>query len=135
MHERSLVRSLLRQVDQIAAEHDEADVAEVTVEVGPLSGVEVDLVKIAFEEQCGVVDLAKDPEGEESLTRSTTESTRLKVLEVPLTVRCTQCHAESDLSSFIFRCESCGSGEVQVISGDELRLISLTFAEGTTHAR
>lgn len=115
MHERSLVRSLLRQVDQIAAEHEEANVAEVTVEVGPLSGVEVDLVKIAFEE----------------LSPSST----LQVLEVPLTVRCAKCHAESDLSSFVFRCESCGSGEVQVISGDEFRLISLTLAEGTPHAR
>jgi hydrogenase nickel incorporation protein HypA/HybF len=135
MHERSLVRSLLRQVDQIAAEHDEADVAEVTVEVGPLSGVEVELVKIAFEEQCGVVDLAKDPEGECSLARSTTASTRLEILQVPLTVCCTSCHAESDLSSFIFRCESCGSGEVQVISGDEFRLISLTLAERAIHDR
>ncbi|MEO9934493.1 hydrogenase maturation nickel metallochaperone HypA [Rhodopirellula bahusiensis] len=125
----------MKQVDQIAAENDEADVAEVTVEVGPLSGVEVDLVKIAFEEQCGVVDLAKDPEGEGSLVRSTTASTRLEILEVPLTVRCTHCYAESDLSSFIFRCESCGSGEVQVISGDEFRLISLTLAEGAIHDR
>lgn len=114
MHERSLVKTLLKQADQIARENDAANVAEVSVEIGPLSGVEVELVKTAFEEL--------------------SPSSKLKVIEVPLTVRCTRCHAESDLTDFVFRCDSCGSGEVKVISGDEFRLISLTLAAGATYA-
>lgn len=133
MHERSLVKSLLQQVNRVTKENDGAEVVEVIVEIGPLSGVEMNLVRIAFDELCGVVDLVKDPEGDGSLARSTTAGARLHIVEVPLSVRCTRCDIVSELTDFVFRCGRCGSGKVTVVGGDEFRLISLTLAEGAIH--
>ena len=49
MHESSLVETLLRQVDAIAAEHHATQVTQVRIEVGLLSGVEPILMSEAFE--------------------------------------------------------------------------------------
>ena len=114
MHERSLVKSLLRQIDEIAAQHHDSRVTGVHVEIGPLSGVEAECVRLAYEElregtRCEQAPLVIEPSG--------------------LVIRCLQCARESRLESFLFRCESCGSGRVQVISGDAFRLLSITIQE------
>lgn len=115
MHERSLVRSLLRQVEQIAAEHHAEQVTEVTVEIGPLSGVEIELVRSAFDQLAGEM--------------------RLIIIEAALQIQCLQCDQVSELPGFVFRCRHCDSGRVKVIAGDDFRLVSLTLAEGAVHGR
>lgn len=114
MHERSLVRSLLNQIEEIAEEHRASQVTSVSVEIGPLSGVEAECVRLAYEELregtcCEQAILLIEPSG--------------------LVIRCRECTRESQLASFLFRCESCGSGKVQVISGDAFRLLSITIQE------
>ena len=47
MHEESLVRSLLEQVRRLVREHAAETVERIEVEVGPLSGVELDLLRSA----------------------------------------------------------------------------------------
>ena len=49
MHEESLVRSLLHQVEDLAQQHHATEVEDIEVEIGPLSGVEPLLVREAFE--------------------------------------------------------------------------------------
>jgi hypothetical protein len=49
MHEESLVRSLLHQVEDLARQHHATEVDDIEVEIGPLSGVESLLVQEAFE--------------------------------------------------------------------------------------
>ena len=49
MHEASLVASLLRQVDELAAQNGGGRVDQVRIEVGPLAGVEPLLMREAFE--------------------------------------------------------------------------------------
>ena len=50
MHERSLVRSLLAQVQALAAEHPADRVAAIRVRIGEFSGVEPELLQSAYEE-------------------------------------------------------------------------------------
>ena len=45
MHELSVCQGLIRQVERIAAENDAHAVSRVVLKVGPLSGVEPDLLK------------------------------------------------------------------------------------------
>ncbi len=113
MHERSLVKTLLRHVNQVAAENRASNVLDVTVQIGPLSGVEVGLVESAFNELATTM--------------------KLNVVETALVIECLQCHRVSELPDFIFRCPGCDSGRVQVISGDEFQLVSLTIGEGAEH--
>ncbi|MCM2369700.1 hydrogenase maturation nickel metallochaperone HypA/HybF [Aporhodopirellula aestuarii] len=119
MHEMSLVRSLIRQVDLIAAENGGGSVREVSVEIGPLSGVESELVQSAFDQV-----IAESHESPMTLT----------IRETPLVVHCLQCEDDCEIDNFIFRCLRCGSGHVRVIRGDEFRIASITLDERVTHA-
>lgn len=48
MHELSVCQALIRQVQDIAREHRAVAVTSVKVQIGPLSGVEVDFLRQAF---------------------------------------------------------------------------------------
>lgn len=106
MHEVSLVRSLLEQVDRIVTSQGGRAAVEVRVEIGPLSGVEPLLVKEAFAQLAGDGTLIID--------------------EVPLIARCHSCHVEFELESFRFVCPHCDNRETSVVRGDAFRLMSVT---------
>lgn len=106
MHEVSLVRSLLEQVDRIVTEQGGRAAVEVRVEIGPLSGVEPLLVKEAFALLAG--------------------DTTLIIDEVPLTARCQSCNAEFEIKNFRFVCPHCDGRETSVVRGDAFRLMSVT---------
>lgn len=115
MHEASLVKSLLGQVDAIRVEQAGSDVDEVRVEIGPLSGVEPLLFETAFARLAPQFGM---------------EGTRLVVDEVPLAARCRRC-GPIEIRQFRFLCPSCGATEVQVVGGDEVRLSSVTIRHGS----
>jgi hydrogenase nickel incorporation protein HypA/HybF len=108
MHEASLVKALLEQVDRLVSEHDAAAIEEVRVRIGPLSGVEPLLVTAAFE-------------------RLAPAGAILVVDEVPLTARCRDCDELFELTQFRFRCPQCESTDVDVIEGDVFMLESITI--------
>lgn len=114
MHEVSLVRTLLDKVAALLAEHQGESVEEIHVELGPLSGVEPLLVQSAFEQ------LAPG--------HAMTEA-RLVINEIPLEARCRQCGALFEIERFKFQCASCGSSDVQVVRGDEFRLLNITIRQ------
>ena len=114
MHEVSLVRSLIRQVERIASDEKCGAVTEVRVSIGPLSGVEPLLVQGAFDQ------LAPDS----SLT-----GCRLRIDHAALEARCRQCGEDFAVESFVFKCPVCGSGLVRVTAGDEFRLVSISVEE------
>ena len=114
MHEVSVVRTLLAQVGQIVDQHNATKATGIELEIGPLSGVEVELVRIAF------ADLVEG-------TRFA--GATLSIQQVPLAIECLECGCESNLPKFVFRCVQCDSGRVQVIRGDELRLLSVTVED------
>lgn len=111
MHEQSLVKNLLRQVDQIRREHDAPRVFEVRIEIGPLSGVEPMLLKIAFEQLCNEEEM---------------RAAFLVIDEVELTVKCRSCHDQFAVRENDFRCPTCG-GNVNVIRGDTIQLVSVSL--------
>lgn len=113
MHERSLVRELLRQVDAIRLQHEAERVSEVRVRVGPLSGVEPLLLASAFEE------LVAD---------SRAAGASLVIDEVPLLAVCKLCDRQMEVTDFVFRCRNC-DGNVHVTQGDEFELISVSLSE------
>jgi hydrogenase nickel incorporation protein HypA/HybF len=114
MHERSLVQSLLRQVERVRIEHRGDAVDEVAVEVGPLSGVEPLLLREAFT----------------ALTPGTSAAgARLSVNEVPLIARCRGCGTSSTVLDFTFRCPACGGQALAVTQGDTLRLLHVTLRQ------
>jgi hydrogenase nickel incorporation protein HypA/HybF len=115
MHEQSLVRSLLSQVQNDVVPNASCRVDEVRVEIGPLAGVEPLLVQSAFEQL---------------VESSSLRGARLVIDVVPLSAECTACAEEFDVERFRFRCPACGSPQVRVTRGDAFRLVSITIREG-----
>ena len=110
MHEESLMRSLLRQVDELAQQHNAVAVEESEVEIGPLSGVEPVLIEEAFQRL------------KESISWPGLE---LCIRQVGLDVQCNDCHRETQLPDFRFVCAHCASTSLQIIRGDSFRLLNV----------
>lgn len=112
MHEESLVRSLLEQVSQIAAEHG-GRAQEVRISIGPLSGAEPLLISSAFER---LANSLPNP------------GLRLTIDQVPLEVDCLACGSRYEPINFCFRCPICGSKKTSVFRGDAVILESVDLA-------
>lgn len=112
MHEESLVRSLLQQVERIAIEHQATRVTEVEVEIGALSGVEPLLVESAF---------ARNAPG------TTCDEAVLTVREINLAVACHRCSQTFELTQLQFACPACAASDVTVVRGEEFRLMNVTL--------
>ncbi len=110
MHELSVCQGMLSQVSAIAAEHGASGVSLVKVQIGPLSGVEPQLLAQAFRiATAGTI----------------ADGATLEVETLPVKVRCEQCGATSEVAMNRLLCGECGDYHTQVISGDELLLASV----------
>jgi len=102
MHELSIADAVV----QIASRHARGRrVTRVELRVGHLRQVVPDALDFAFE----LVAEGTPVEGAE-----------LVMEEVPASVRCEACGAESTLAAFPAACPACGSLKVEVTGGDEL---------------
>ncbi|WP_339730714.1 hydrogenase maturation nickel metallochaperone HypA [uncultured Gimesia sp.] len=110
MHERSLVHRLLQQVQQIVADDGGGQVTEIRVQLGDLSGVEPLLFQVAFEEMVSVMF---------------SSACQLSLDVVPVTAVCDHCRQQFEIVDFQFRCPDCQTGAVQVVQGDQVKLISI----------
>ena len=111
MHEASLIRSLLSQVEDVRRQHGRANVHEIKIEIGPLSGVESLLVRSAFETLAPEYGMS---------------GARLEIDEVPLSARCPRCGVIAVEPQRIV-CPICGSQEMQIVGGDEVVLQCVTI--------
>jgi hydrogenase nickel incorporation protein HypA/HybF len=114
MHELSVCMSLLDQVGAIARERGARKVTRIELRVGPLSGVEADLLRHAYP-LAAAGTIAEDAE--------------LVIESAAVVVRCSQCGAESDVKINRLLCASCGDFRTSVISGEELILQSVELDE------
>jgi hydrogenase nickel incorporation protein HypA/HybF len=110
MHEYSIVQSLLDQCEENAKANDSTKVTKVVVKIGVMSGVEPDLLQIAF-------DTFK-------------EGTMCEACEYiqniqPIVIRCHKCNTESTLDKNEYSCPKCQSIELDVIDGEDLMLMQL----------
>ena len=114
MHERSLVKALLRRVEDLAAEHPGSHVVSVRVRIGEFSGVEPELLASAYH------DL---------ITDTALRGAALDLEQVPLEAVCEQCGSQFRIERFNFRCDICGSMELTIRGGEEMLLDSVTMEE------
>jgi hydrogenase nickel incorporation protein HypA/HybF len=114
MHERSLVRQVLRQVTQLMVDHDCGHVRKVRLSVGEFSGVEPELLEFAFDEMVSDTPL---------------QGAVLELETVPLEAQCDVCGNQFAVERFVFICPVCGSPRVSVVRGEQLMLESLVMEE------
>lgn len=117
MHELSVCNALIGQVERIAREHDAAAVASIVIRIGPLSGVEPELLRRAYPiAAAGTV----------------ADAAELVIGTADVVVRCSQCNEESRVPANRLLCRACGDFRTRVVSGDEL-LLERVELEPRTH--
>lgn len=114
MHELSLINYLLRLVDREAIKAGGGRVTRVRVLAGEFSGVEPALLQSAFR-----------------IAAPTTSSrdASLEIQVVPLEAECRDCEKRTRVVDFRFVCAQCGSNQIDVLSGEELLLESITLSD------
>jgi hydrogenase nickel incorporation protein HypA/HybF len=109
VHELSITQSI---VDVVAGHAGDSRVLAVHLTVGRLSGVVPDAVRFCF-------DL---------LTEGTPlEGARLEIEEPHGVARCGSCGSDFTLADLVLLC-ACGSADVELLAGRELRVTSLEVA-------
>jgi hydrogenase nickel incorporation protein HypA/HybF len=107
MHELAVCQGLIREVEAVARAHEAQSVVCITVCVGPLSGIEPQLLESAFPLASAGTRIAQ---------------ARLVIESTPVKVRCPRCARESQVPSARLLCAHCGEWRVELVSGAELLL-------------
>jgi len=110
MHELAICQALIDQIESIAAERNANRAVSIVIGMGPLSGVEAQLLEHAYPV---------------ASAGSVAEGAKLVIETLPVRVRCTQCHKESDALPNKLICQHCGDWRTTLVSGDELMLMSV----------
>ena len=110
MHELAVCQGLINEVERLAQEHSASRVDSIVLSIGPLSGVEPDLLKRAF-------DIAR--------LDSVAEDAELEIETGPVVVECRSCGASGEVKVNRLLCPSCGDWQVNLTQGDEMLLLRL----------
>jgi hydrogenase nickel incorporation protein HypA/HybF len=110
MHELSVCLSLLQEVERVARQNGAGSVERIVVKVGPLSGVEPDLLKSAW-------PLAS--------AGTIAEKAELHIELSGVVVSCSSCGAETSAKANRLLCGECGDYRTNLVSGDEMVLQTL----------
>lgn len=113
MHELSLARSILRQVEELRDEYVDQHLSAVELEVGLMSGVDPDILAVSLEDE--QVDRDKPVE--------------FVINVVPVLAHCSNCQKDFQVEHYAFSCVLCGSTEIEVTGGDCVRIMSITVED------
>lgn len=116
MHELSVCMALLEQVERVARERRAGAVSQIVVRLGPLSGVEAELLRNAY-------PLAA--------AGTIAEHAELVIDEMDVVVHCSSCGAESAATPNRLLCRECGDFRTRIVSGDEMLLQRIIFGAVT----
>ncbi len=110
MHEMSICEGILQVLETESVTKKYSVVKKVAVEVGPLSGVEVEALKFSFD----VV-----------MKGTLAEQAELIIIETPATAWCMQCSDLVNIKQRYDDCPKCGSAQLQLTGGEELSIKEL----------
>ena len=110
MHEMSLCEGVLQALETEAAKQNFKKVLTVWLEIGDLSSVEPEAMLFSFD----VVTY-----------NSLAEGAKLKIINVPGDAWCMQCSKHVTIKQRHDECPDCGSYQLQVTGGDEMKIKEL----------
>ena len=110
MHELAICQSLMDQVNDIALQRHSTCVTSIILGIGPLSGVEAELLRNAYPF---------------ASAGSVAEHAELIIETLTIRVKCDSCGTESEAKPNKLICKQCGDWHTTLVSGDELLLMSV----------
>ena len=110
MHELALCEGVLQALEEQSKIQHFARVHAVWLEIGALSSVEPEALRFNFD----------------VITRGTlAEGSRLEIVTVPAQAWCLPCGEKISIRQYFDACPRCGSHQLQVVEGEELRIQQL----------
>ena len=110
MHEMSLVEGVLQLMEEAAASQGFSRVKTVWLEIGELAGTEKEALRFCFD----------------VVTRdSLADGARLEIVDLRGQAWCMQCAASVHVAALFDACPQCGSHQIQVTGGNEMRVREL----------
>lgn len=110
MHEMSLAEGILQVLESEAQRQQFTKVKTIWLEIGALANVEIPALEFALE----VV-----------LRHSLAEQAKLHIMALPALAWCLPCGKTVEIKQRYEACPNCGSYQLQVSSGDEMRIKEL----------
>ncbi|MDQ6964970.1 MAG: hydrogenase maturation nickel metallochaperone HypA [Mariprofundales bacterium] len=110
MHELSLCEHVIQLIEQQADEQQFRTVRAVWLEIGSLSGVEIEAMRFSF----GVV--AKE---------SAADGAILHILSVQGLAHCPSCQQQTEVTTRYDICPRCGEYPLEILAGEEMRIKEL----------
>lgn len=110
MHEMSIAEGIVQVLEEQASTQSYQRVKAVWLEIGPLANIETEALRFCFD----------------AVTRSTlAEGAKLEIIELPGQAFCMQCLTTVSITQRFDACSQCGSYQLQVTQGDEMRIKEL----------
>ncbi|MEA3290741.1 MAG: hydrogenase maturation nickel metallochaperone HypA [Pseudomonadota bacterium] len=110
MHEMSLCESVLQVLQEHAARESFSRVKTVWLEIGGLAGVELEAMRFSF----GAV-----------MRDTLADQARLEIIEISGEAWCMPCAKTVQVQRRFDQCPDCGSYQLHVTGGDEMRIKEL----------
>jgi hydrogenase nickel incorporation protein HypA/HybF len=115
MHELSIAQSMIDMACELATREGAHHIIKLRARIGLLSGVAKTALQFSF-------DLAAEG--------TACEGAVLEIEDVPVTVMCPQCNAAQELQViYCFCCPVCGTPTPQILTGQELEVVSVELAD------
>lgn len=110
MHEMSIALSIVDLAAEQAKKANAKQVVEIELDIGALSGIEVEALNFALE------IAVKD---------TVLEKSRVKINRIGAVSECLQCDHIFDSDDYVHICPQCGESNTRIIKGREMQVKSL----------
>ena len=114
MHELGIAQNILEIVQQYVPKEQTAAVRSIRIRVGPLSGIVPDSLEFCFQAIVHETEM---------------QQARLAIDQLPAILNCKKCACRFETKDLEFLCRSCGSSDLELVSGKELEVVDIELAE------
>ncbi len=114
MHELGIAQNIVEIAQQAVPKDQTSAVRSIRIRIGPLSGIVPDSLDFCFE----------------AIVRDTPfQQAKLTIEQLPVTLSCRKCAYRFQTKDLEFLCRSCGSHDLELVSGKELEIVDIELAE------
>jgi hydrogenase nickel incorporation protein HypA/HybF len=114
MHELGIAQNILEIVKQSVPEEQAALVRWIRIRVGQLSGIVPDSLEFCFQAVAGETEM---------------KEAGLVIEQVPTIFQCKKCAFRFQVNDLEFLCPTCGTSDLEIISGRELEIVEIELEE------
>lgn len=107
MHEMSLCEGIVQILEDNAKTQNYSKVKGVWLDIGGLSGVEVEAMRFCFDVVC---------------KGTLADGAKLEIIESPGQAWCMQCAETVEVTKRYDECPKCGSFQLQITGGDQMQI-------------